>query len=411
MSPVRDNTGTVTGISAIARDITAQKKLEDQYLQAQKMEAIGTLAGGIAHDFNNILCAIGGFTELSQITLKDNPEVRAHLDHTLQATRRATSLVRQILTFSRQLPQERKIIQLSPIVSECCSLLRASIPSTIEIDTSFAADAPTVLADPSQIHQVIMNLGTNAWHAMKDRTGRLQLKLEKFVVDEAFAAQSGLRIGVYARVSVGDTGCGMDQATLQRIFEPFFTTKPLGEGTGLGLSVVHGIMQSHDGKVTVYSHPGEGTVFHLYFPAHGGEAMPIEVNDALLPRGHGERILFVDDEEPLAILGQKALAVLGYEVEAVTQPRLALDAVRADPQRFSLVLSDQFMPGMTGIDLAEQLRQIHPELPIILMSGHAASLTSERLRTIGVRQLLLKPITIHSLGIAVHTALSAKPPP
>ena len=265
--------GRVERVVGMAEDITEYRTLEEQFRQAQKMEAIGTLAGGIAHDFNNILAAISGYTELARMTLKENPEVREHLGAVLQAASRATDLVRQILTFSRQQPPERRPIQLRPVVAESLKLLRATIPSTIEFDTSLAADAPTVLADATQIHQILMNLGTNAWHAMKDRTGRLQVKLEKCVVDAAHAAtQPRLRPGVYARVSVSDTGCGMDQATLRRIFEPFFTTKPPGEGTGLGLAVVHGIMDSHDGAVTVYSQPGEGTVFHLYFPAHAGEA-------------------------------------------------------------------------------------------------------------------------------------------
>lgn len=268
-----------------------------------------------------------------------------------------------------------------------------------------------VLADATQIHQILMNLGTNAWHAMKDRTGRLHVTLEKCVIDGAHAAkQPGLRPGVYARVSVGDTGCGMDQATLPRIFEPSFTTKPPGEGTGLGLAVVHGIMDNHDGSVTVYSQPGEGTVFHLYFPAHAGEATGVAAEEGPVPRGHGERVLFVDDEEVLVRLGQRTLAALGYEVEVATQPAAALARVRADPQRFALVLTDLTMPRMTGLLLANRLLQIRPGLPIILMTGYSASLTSERVEVAGIRQLLLKPTSIHSLGTAVHAALSAQPP-
>ncbi len=404
---VRSREKVEQGYEALKREVAERKKVEEQFRQAQKMEAIGTLAGGIAHDFNNILAAINGYTELARMVLGDNPAVREYLNSVLVASGRAAALVRQILTFSRQEPIERHLIQLQAVVAECHKLLRATIPATIEINVSIAADAPTVLADTTQIHQVLMNLGTNAWHAMKDRTGRLQVKLERCVVDEAIAAaQPRLRPGVYARVSVSDTGSGMDHATLRRIFEPFFTTKPLGEGTGLGLAVVHGIMDSHDGAVTVFSQPGEGTVFHLYFPAQAGAAAVAAVDEGPVPRGQGERILFVDDEELLARLGQKTLTELGYETEIATDPAGALALVRTDPTRFALVLTDQTMPGMTGLHLANVIRQIRPGMPIILMTGFSASLTPARLEAAGIRQLLLKPSTINSLGTAVHAALS-----
>ena len=408
--PVRDADGLIKRWVGVAEDITERRLLEEQFRQAQKMEAVGTLAAGIAHDFNNILAAISGNAELARMVLSDNPEVREHLGAVLQATSRATDLVRQILAFSRQQAPERHPIHLEPILAESLKLLRATIPSTIAFDTSLATDAPMVLADATQVHQIMMNLGTNAWHAMKDRTGRLQVKLDRFVVDAAFAAtQPRLLPGVYARVSVSDTGCGMDHATLRRIFEPFFTTKPLDEGTGLGLAVVHGIMESHDGAVTVHSKPGEGTVFHLYFPAHAGKATAPAGEVGPIPLGHGERLLFVDDEEPLVRLGQKTLTALGYEVEVATRPATALAMVRADPQRFALVVTDQTMPGMTGLILASQLLQIRPGLPIILTTGYRASLTSEGVEAAGIRQLLIKPTSIPALGAAVHAALSARP--
>jgi PAS domain S-box-containing protein len=411
--PIRNEAGKTYRVVGIAEDITEHRLLEEQFRQAQKMEAIGTLAGGIAHDFNNILSAMIGYTQLSQMILKENPTVREYLGAVLQAASRATDLVRQILAFSRQQQlQPRRPVHLHTVVEETLKLLRSSIPSTIEFDLVVAADTPAVLADATQIHQILMNLGTNAWHAMKDRSGRLQVKLERFMVDEALAStQSQLKPGVYARMSVSDTGCGMDKATLQRVFEPFFTTKAPGEGTGLGLAVVHGIMKDHDGAVTVYSQPGEGTVFHLYFPAHAGEAVAAAVEQAPVPRGQGERILFVDDEDMLVRFGQKTLTALGYEVEVTTQPALALAMVRADPQRFALVITDQTMPGMTGFILASTLLQIRPGLPIILMTGYSASLTAAQVEAAGIRQLLLKPTTVHSLGTAVHAALSQKPTP
>jgi len=392
---------------AVAQDVTARKKLEEQFRQSQKMDAIGTLAGGIAHDFNNILAAINGYTELSRMQLKDNPDVHGYLGAVLQASNRATDLVRQILTFSRQQKIERRPIPLQPIVTEAFKLLRSSIPSTIEFEIMLK-DAPVVLADATQIHQVLMNLGTNAWHAMKDRPGKLQVKLERIVVDAAHApSQARLNLGDYARLSVSDSGIGMDPETQKRIFEPFFTTKPIGEGTGLGLAVVHGIMASHDGAVIVYSEPGEGTVFHLYFPAFAGAAAAT-IDVGQVPRGKGERILFVDDEELLVKLGGQTLRALGYEVTATTQPDAALAMVRADPNRFALVLTDQTMPGMTGVDLARQILQLRPELPIILLTGYGLSLTSERIKAAGIRHLLLKPTSIHSLGTAVHAAISTQ---
>ena len=396
---------------AIVHDVTVQKKLEEQFRQAQKMEAIGTMAGGIAHDFNNILAAITGYTELSSMLLKENPEVRDCLGAILQASNRATELVAQILTFSRQQQPERRPLQLQPIVMEALKLLRVSIPSTIEFETSLATDTPVVSADSTQILQVLMNLGTNAWHAMKNRPGRLHVKTERCLVDVAHPVpQARLNPGIYARLSISDSGGGMDQQTLRRIFEPFFTTKQPGEGTGLGLAVVHGIMASHDGAVTVDSEPGIGTAFHLYFPAWAGEAILRTTQDRAVPRGHGEQILFVDDEVLLAGLGEKSLTELGYAVEVTTQPAAALAMVRLDPQRFSLVITDHNMPGMSGMVLSSELRKIRPQLPIIMLTGYGMSLTPERLKEAGILQLLLKPISFQLLGAAVHAALYPQPP-
>jgi PAS domain S-box-containing protein len=392
---------------AIVQDITSHKKLEEQVRQAQKMEAMGTMAGGIAHDFNNIIASINGSAALGQMKLRDNPEVHDCLAAVLTAGHRAAALVRQILAFSRQERLERTPISLRPIVTESIQMLRATIPPSIEFATSLAEDAPTVLADPTQINQVLLNVGTNAWHAMRDRPGRIEFKLERCVVDGASATtHSRLRPGLYARLSVSDTGVGMESGTVRRIFEPFFTTKPQGEGTGLGLAVVHGIMESHDGAATVHSQPGEGTVFHLYFPAHGGgESGAPRPDEGPAPRGHGERILLVDDEVLLAKLGQEWLVGLGYLVEAVTEPEVALALVSANPSGFALVLTDQAMPGMAGLELAEKLRKIRPDLPIVLMTGYGGSLAPEKIEALGIRGLLLKPCTLHSLGSTVHTAL------
>jgi PAS domain S-box-containing protein len=398
-------------VHCTAGDITEQKRIEEHFLQAQKMEALGQFSGGVAHDFNNILMAISGYTQLAQMKLIENPAVREHLNAVLQAANRAADLVRQILTFSRQQPQVRRSTRLQPIVAESLKLLRVTIPATIVFEELIADDVPPVLADPTQIHQILMNLGTNAWHAMKGKGGRLSVKLEKHIVDaEQAAEQPRLRTGIYARISVGDTGCGMEQTTLRRIFEPFFTTKPPGEGTGLGLAAVHGIMDNHEGAITVSSQPGEGSLFQLYFPAHASEPTAAVIEDGSTPCGHGERILVIDDEEPLAELCRKVLTALGYEVEQETNPVAAVAKVRADPQRFKLVITDQTMPLMSGLLVSGELQRICPGLPVILMTGYTASLSAERLATAGVRGLVLKPTSIHALGTAVHAALSAMNP-
>jgi PAS domain S-box-containing protein len=392
---------------AVVQDITTRRHLEDSFRQAQKMEAMGTLAGGIAHDFNNILASINGYTHLAKMVMVGNAEVREYLDAVLQAGERASALVKQILAFSRQEQLQRAPVELGPILKETLKLLRATIPATTEFVITLAPDAPPVLADANQIHQIMMNLGTNAWHALPEGAGRIEFRLESCLVDELYVArQPRLRPGRYARVSVSDTGCGMSEATLGRIFEPFFTTKPTGEGTGLGLSVVHGIMETHDGIVTVESQPGVGTVFHLYFPALSREAAATALELEPVPAGSGERILLVDDEELLAKLGHKMLSNLGYDVMVTTQPLVALEMVRADPSRFALVITDQTMPGMTGLGLASQLLKIRPGLPIILMTGFSLIVTPEAVRVAGIHQLLLKPASLHALGSAIHAALS-----
>ncbi|MCX6954155.1 MAG: PAS domain S-box protein, partial [Verrucomicrobia bacterium] len=408
---LRDAAGKAIRMVGGMGDQTERKRLDEHFLQAQKMEALGQFSGGVAHDFNNILAVISGYAELSRMQLKDQPAIGEHLGAVLQAAGRATDLVRQILTFSRQQPQARQLIQLRPVVEESIKLMRATLPSTIAFETAVATDAPTVLANANQIHQVLMNLATNAWHAMKDHTGRLQVKLERFTVDADYATiQPRLHTGAYARISVSDTGSGMNQATLRRIFEPFFTTKPPGEGTGLGLAVVHGIMDSHDGAVTVYSEPGEGTIFHLYFPAQAGEAEVHMFKEEPPPQGHGERILVVDDEELLARLGQQTLTALGYQVEFTTNSETALAMLRTDPHRFALVVTDQTMPGITGLRLATELAKLRPGLPVILLTGYSPALTEDCLKAAGVRQLLLKPINLRTLGVAVHAALAGGPP-
>jgi PAS domain S-box-containing protein len=405
--PIRDAQGQVFRIVGTAEDVTEYRKLEEQFRHAQKMEAIGALAGGIAHDFNNILAGITGYAELSMTDPTCSPQIGEFLGEIMKGSRRAAELVHQILAFGRRQEQHRAPIDLSRVLREALKLLRATIPATIDFDIVFREDTPTVLADATQIHQIMMNLGTNAAHAMRERLGRLTVRLEPLAVDAELAdSKPGLRAGRYALLTVGDTGHGMDAATLARIFEPFFTTKAPGEGTGLGLAAVHGIMASHEGVISVYSQPGEGATFHLYFPAHAGEAAAAAAAPGAVPRGNGERILYVDDEPALARLGQRVLERLGYAVEAHTKAAEALGALRGDPGGFHLVVTDQMMPELTGTDLALKIHAIRPGIPIILTTGYTASLTPERLHLMGISRLLMKPLSVESLGTLVHDVLT-----
>jgi len=379
--------------------------MELKFNQAQKMETIGLLAGGIAHDFNNVLSAIVGNIYLAKMDAAENLPIADYLESMLGATQRATDLVKQILTFSRQNKQERKPVALNQVVLEALKLLRASLPSTIRIQTELA-ETPTVLANATAIHQVVMNLGTNAWHAMRDKPGILKVEMGTMEVDKDFMkTHPDLHPGQYVRLSVSDTGCGMDRATLARVFDPFFTTKAVGEGTGLGLAVVHGIMKSHYGDISIYSQPGEGTVFHLYFPVLETEAVIHEIETKPIPRGQGEHILFVDDEETLANLGKKVLERLGYAVTTKTGVLEALAAVRNQPDQFDLVITDLTMPVMDGLKLGGQLLQIQPRLAIMLTTGYSGVMTAEKVRELGFRELVSKPCTARVLGEAVHRVL------
>lgn len=416
--PYRNAAGEIVGIVGFAVDITEKlqaeqerNRLEAQFRQAQKMEAIGTLAGGIAHDFNNILGAIIGYTELARLQTAQDPVVQGYLGAVLEGSQRATALVRQILAFSRRQAQPRTAVQLHGIVAESLKLLRATIPSTIRIDTALENDLPPVLADATQVHQVIMNLCTNAWQAMEGRPGRLGVRLERTVATAALAvAHPQLRRGEhYVCLSVSDTGHGMDPATMERIFEPFFTTKPPGKGTGLGLSVVHGIMQGHQGAVTVESHPREGSVFRLYFPVHESPAEETPSRPASPAPGQGEHVLLVDDEPALVQLGRAMLEKLGYTATVTTSANAALELMRARPEAYDLVITDQTMPGLTGTELARKVTALRPGLPVILTSGYAGQAAAPDFAAAGIRELLLKPHTLQTLGAAVQRALAGKP--
>jgi signal transduction histidine kinase/ActR/RegA family two-component response regulator/HAMP domain-containing protein len=385
---------------------TRQVKLETQLRQAQKMEAIGTLAGGIAHDFNNILGAIIGYSELAALDINDKDPSQAHLAEVLRAAKRAKELVRQILSFSRQEEHERKPIQLASVIDEALKLLRASLPSTIEIRTQIDSGAGPILADPTQVHQVMMNLCTNSWHSMNDDGGILEVSMRPVDVDSGFAqTHADLQPGRYLRLMISDTGCGIEPAVLDRIFDPFFTTKAPGSGTGLGLAVVHGVVKSHGGAISVYSEQGKGTTFNLYFPVHEAQADAAPVESISIAKGNGERILFVDDEAPLAAVGKSMLERLGYRVTEKTNSLDALAAFTAQPGQFDLVITDQTMPNLSGAELAKLMLKIRPELPVILATGYSTTINAEKANAIGIREMLLKPNTAQTMSEAVRRAL------
>jgi signal transduction histidine kinase len=386
------------------RTESERAKLERQLRQAQKMEAIGTLAGGIAHDFNNILSGIMGFADLAMQDANEPAATKQHVEEIFKASQRARELVRQILAFSRQQEQSRQPIKLHTILDEVVSLLRATVPKSIEIRTEFGRNTPTVLVDTTQFHQVVTNLVTNAWQAIGDKPGRIDVILREFNVDDDFARTTpDLRPGRYARLSVTDSGSGMAASTLERIFEPFFTTKEPGNGTGLGLAVVHGIVKATDGAITVYSQPGHGTTFHLYFPAVELDAASLPSVPANIPRGHGERILFIDDERILTVLGERFLTRLGYEAVVESDPLAAIQ--RFFSGDFKAVITDLTMPHMSGLDVGRRLLHMNPNLPVILSTGYSATLDYERVRALGFRDLLIKPYNIEALANCLQKAL------
>jgi signal transduction histidine kinase/ligand-binding sensor domain-containing protein/ActR/RegA family two-component response regulator len=374
-------------------------------MQVQKMEAIGTLAGGIAHDFNNILGAILGYTEL---VLDDAPEgtlMQKNTQHILNATQRAAELVKQILAFSRQSKQEQKPVILADIVNEALKLFRSSLPATIDIRQKIKSHSGVILGDPTQIHQVMMNLCANAAHAMKNKRGILEISLDEVIPDEeSLSGKKNLKPGTYLRLMVSDTGHGIPHAVVERIFEPYFTTKKTGEGTGMGLAVIHGIVKNHNGDISVYSEPGKGTIFHLFFPKIEEKTEPDSKLTEKVPGGK-ERILLVDDEKALTEMGTQMLERLGYEVEGISNALSALETFRLEPDRFQLVISDLTMPHMTGIQLAEELKKIKPDIPIIICSGYSAILTEEQINALGISDYIMKPVIKSELAQVVRRVL------
>jgi len=406
ITPVRDADGQIAHFVAVKQDVTERRQLEKRMQQAQKMEAIGTLAGGIAHDFNNMLGAMFGYAHLLQQDTAGIPLAQESIGEILKAATRAKDLVQQILTFSRQRAQKPEIIKLDTIVKEAIKFLRASLPAHIKIEMELSAEAPAVLADPTQIYQVTMNLATNALHAMEDHPGRLLVGLDALQPEAKLRqAHPELKPMLYTRLTVADTGHGMDAKTLGRIFEPFFTTKPVGKGTGLGLATVHGIVQAHEGVITVESQVGQGTTFHLYFPAQARAETVIAAGTVAIRQGHGENILVLDDEPALTSVLQKSLRRLDYQVATSNHAGDAIRLFRENTAKFELVITDLSMPEMNGLEVARQLRALRPDLPVILVSGYSVAVDAERLRAAGICERLDKPVSLAALAEVVDRVL------
>ncbi len=379
--------------------------LEEHLRYTKKMEAIGTLAGGIAHDFNNILAAIIGYTELASLNASNSDSLKSDLDEILKASNRAKDLTKQILLFSRQTEQEQKPIKIEFIVKEVLKMMRASLPTTIEIRQNIKTGLAPILSDSTEIHRVLMNLCTNAAHAMQKKGGVLEVTLTDMEIDKKTAAQNlDLNPGQYQILTISDTGHGMDSSVIERIFDPFFTTKKHGEGTGMGLAVTHGIVKSCGGAITVSSEVGKGTTFKVFFPAIESE-ITVE-SEHYKPVSHGkERILFVDDEAALVGAGRQLLESLGYKVIAKTNGIEALETFKEQPSNFDVVITDMIMPKMTGKDLSKEILAIRPDIPIIICTGFSEVISEKKAKAIGIREFIMKPILRRDMANIIRRVL------
>jgi len=407
ISPVKDRFGAIVNVVFVGRDVTEQIRLEEQLRHAHKMEAIGTLAGGVAHDFNNILAAMIGFTQAVLDDVSDKPRVQHKMKQVVKAGLRGRDLVRQILTFSRKSEGERTEVSLTPLIKETHGLLRATLPSSIRMALDLTAIHDTVLADPTQLQQVLMNLATNGAHAMGEEGGRLVIRLSSVTFhDGSNLPDTEMEPGSYAKITVEDTGIGMAPEVRQRIFEPFFTTKAPGQGTGMGLAVAYGIVKAHGGAISVQSGPGQGSIFEVFLPMKP-EVTEEEIATSALPTGT-ERILFVDDEYMLLDTARDMLGSLGYRVLVALNGSEAWNLFLADPWRFDLVITDQVMPDITGLTLARKMLKVRKELPLILLTGYSDLVSAEKAKEAGVGAFLMKPVVKKELAEAVRRVLDTK---
>lgn len=397
ISPVMDENGKITEFVAVKRDITGELNMEAQLFQAQKMEAIGALAGGIAHDFNNVLFPLMGYGEMLQMDLPEDSFLQDYVLEILRASKRAKALVQQILAFSRQSAIEKTAVRIQSIMNEVIRFTRASLPSTIKVRTSIDKKCRPVLADQTQIHQVAMNLMTNAFHAMEENGGELHISLREIGHEEALTFSSDLPKGFYARLSISDSGCGIDPSIKDKIFNPYFTTKEKGKGTGIGLAVVHGIVKSHGGSITMNSELGKGTTFDIVLPCINDHEMEAMKDQVIPVSGGEEKILVVDDEEPIARMLRQMLERFGYAVTVRTSSTEALQLFRDNPERFDLVITDMTMPGMTGDRLAMELRNIRPDIRIIICTGFSEKINEDIAKSIGIDGYVFKPVLQNEL--------------
>ncbi|WP_163337155.1 PAS domain-containing sensor histidine kinase [Desulfopila sp. IMCC35008] len=400
------------GIGVIFSDITERKQIEKEKIQlerrlqqAQKMEAIGTLAGGIAHDFNNILAAILGYAEMAKDDSQPESTVAKDLDKVLEAGNRAKDLVQQILSFSRQNEMERITLQPVSVVKDAIKMLRPSLPTTIEINQDIPPATGLILADPTQIHQILMNLCTNAFHAIEETGGKLGISLKEVTLSiEDLVHEPDVEAGTFVQLSISDSGSGIPPEIKKNIFDPYFTTKEPGKGTGMGLAIVHGIVKSYGGFISLYSEPGEGTAFHVFIPVIEKELLP-EIEDAKPTPVGRERILFIDDEEILAEMGKSMLERLGYHVTVRNNSIEALETFRNQPELFDLVITDQTMPGMTGADIARRMIHIRPDIPIILCTGYSTTISEEKAKSMGIKEFALKPLSKKDIAVLIRKVL------
>jgi len=381
-------------------------KLEDQLLQLQKMETIGTLAGGIAHDFNNILTPILGYTEMALEELSEESLLRYDIEQINGAATRGKDLVQQILTFSRQVDFDKKPLKLDDIVKEVMKLIRASFPSNIGIRQNLDSDTGTVLADATQMHQIIMNLCTNSYHAMMGAGGELSVKLDKVKVGtRPLKGTAKIQKGTYVRLTISDTGHGMDKRTIERIFEPFFTKKEVGSGSGLGLSVVHGIVNNYNGTIVVESEPGEGATFMIYLPQHSETYVPDKDTAHKVKKGRGS-ILFVDDEKEITFMGKRMLESLGYSVDIKSDSMEALTDFKRNPGKYDLLVTDQAMPKMMGTELIGKLKQIRPDLKSIIITGYQDTIPKDAMKNFGIADIISKPLILSEFSDLIRKVLT-----